>query len=173
MDKKLIGEIKVDGFKETVQVYFVNNKYYSVEYKDKEEYYTTKKEVALPVGKIILTYFKYLNQAIGIFNQKKSDENKWMDFLQFLREESKASKIDWEICLGVYHSLEATYNDSTDKEIKDRTILSRRAAIRNKDNLINTINKIVLPINEKGAERNIEIYRKLRDRKSTRLNSSH
>lgn len=162
MDKKeLIEEIKIDDFKGRVQVNFVNNSYYSVVYRSKEEYYTTSKKVAFVVGKIILTYFKTLNSGLTIFRANQSEEEKWKQFLEFLRQESQASKVDWEICLGVYKSLEANYDDMD--EIKDKSILSTRNSIITKDNLIKTINKVIYPLSKKEAIRNVEIYRGLRN----------
>lgn len=159
--KELVEEIKVDGFNQSVQVFFVNNSYYSIVYKEKEEYYTTDKKVAFLVGKIILNYFKTLDKSLTIFKNAQSEEEKWKQFIEFLRQESQISKVDWEICLGVYRSLEASHDDMD--TIEDKSILSKRNSIRTKDNLVKTINKVVYPLSQGEAKRNVSIYKGLRN----------
>lgn len=163
MDKKLIEEIGIDGFEGKVQLYSVNDKYYSVEYKGKEEYYTTKKDVAFDVSNTILAYSKYLIEGFKILNQNKSNEAAWVEVVSYVREKSSISNIDYQACHAVYKSLESAYYDQIDNKVKDISILSTRRTIKSKDNLVNAIANIVFPVNKKEAERNIEIYRGARN----------
>lgn len=161
--KMLMNEVRIEDFKDVVQVYLINNSYFSVAYKEKEEYYTKDKKLALIVGKIILTFYKNLNLGISIFSQNSSEEIKWAKFLQFLREESSKNDVDWQICLSIYQSLEATYNDMASNESKDKNVISKRSVIRNKDYLMTTLSKIASLFNEKEADKNLGRYKKLRN----------
>ncbi|MCQ4924939.1 hypothetical protein NE686_17700 [Tissierella carlieri] len=166
--KSLVSEVKIKDFEDKVQVYLVNNSYFSVVYGEKEEYYTKNKKLASIVGAIILTFYKNLNLGASIFNQSISEEEsleeeRWSKLLEFLKEESKKNGVDWEISLGVYRSLEDSYNDAISKEIQEKELLSKRTSIRSKDNLVTTVVKITSLFNKEEAEKNLGRYKKVRN----------
>lgn len=161
--KSLIGEVKIKDFEEKVQVYLVNNSYFSVVYREKEEYYTKSKKLASVVGTIILTFYKNLSLGASIFNQSISEEERWSKLLEFLKEESRKTDVDWEICVSIYRSLEDSYNDAISKEIQEKELLSKRTTVRSKDNLVTTVIKITSLFNKEEADKNLGRYKKLRN----------
>ncbi|MCK9470730.1 MAG: hypothetical protein M0Q88_03125 [Bacilli bacterium] len=161
MSKDLISEVKIDGFEETAYVFNINNKYYSVVYKEKEEYYTTNIKVAMLVGKIILTFFKNLKTGYEILQRSSFDETGWREFYRFLKEESQKTEIDWDIAHSVYRSLQETYYDL--KKMEDKKIVSLRSSIRSKDIISQLIKGTTALFNEKEAEKNLGRYKSIRN----------
>lgn len=178
-EKTLIGNVKINDFDEIAQIYLVNSTYYSVIYKEKEEYYTVSKELAIEVGKIILLFFKSLKHGGMIIRQGESEEEKWIKLTRYLSKEHNLSPKYLEVYANVYHSLESSYFDM--EEFEDRAILSKRNAIRSKDNLLKAIVGTIFPIDEikevdsldedpdlitklKEIKRNVDIYKDVRNK---------
>lgn len=150
---------------EEVTILDVNNTYYEVVYKGKEEYYTKSLEIARLVGKIILIFYLNLNRGNSIlFSKNKSDEEKWVELVRFLQKESNKTIADKEVAISIYKTIEETYYDQLELDSSEKKeILSSRYTIRNKDNLMNTVNKISSLMNKREADKNLERYKKLRN----------
>lgn len=165
MEKVLVKGVTINGFDGSVDIYRVNNKYFSVEYRGKEEYYTINEETYDEVSVAILVYYRDLSLGSDIFNKDISDQDKWSNVASFLNNESKKPIVGKEISRVVYQSFESAYYDQLDNvdERYDVKTLSMRTVIRNKDNLVDAIHKIISLKNEVDANKNLGRYKRLRN----------
>lgn len=162
MEKKLVKELKIDRFDGVVKIFHVNERYFSVEYKGKEEYYTKDENLAHAVAGVILFFFRSLKLGTEVFLKQETDEEKWKAFITFLNSEAKGNERARDVCMGVYKSLEAYYYDTVDK--KNDSNINIKSTIRNKDNLILAIHQIAATSNPTEALKNFIRYQKSRNK---------
>jgi len=161
MEKKLVKEVKIGNFDGVAEIYNVNGKYYSVEYKGKEEYYTKDAKLAHSVAGVILFFNKNLKLGTEVFSKQATDEEKWKALLTFLNKEAKDNEAARDVCMGIYKSLESYYYDSVDK--KDDPALNIRSTIRSKDNLMMAIHRVAATKDPTEALKNFIRYQKSRN----------
>lgn len=161
MEKKLVKEIKLERFNEVANVFLVNDKYYSVEYKGKEEYYTKDEKIAYSVAGVILFFYRSLMLGTEVFSKEASEQDKWKALIDFLNRESKGNEGARDVCMNVYKSLESYYYDSLDK--KEDPSINIRTTIRSKDNLMMAIHQIAALKDPAEALNNFRRYQKIRN----------
>lgn len=163
-ERELVKSVTINEFAGVVDVYRVNNKYFSVEYRGKEEYYTTNEEISNEVSVAILVYYRDLSLGSGILNRDIAEEDKWRNVISFLSNESKKPVVGKEISRVLYQSFESSYYDQLDNvDNVDVKTLSMKSVIRNKDNLIDAIHKITSQKNKIEADKNLARYRRIRN----------
>lgn len=156
MEKKLVKSLKIDRFEDEVEIFFVDDKYYSVEYKGKEEYYTKDEAMAKTVGGVILFFFRSLKEGTELFSKQETPEEKWNVLLRFLNQESKNNERAREVVMGVYQTLSSYYEDSL--EGKDQKQMNLKNSIRTKDNLMCSIHMVTALKDPREALTNFRRY---------------
>lgn len=162
MSKELIETLKAKDSNDKAIIYFINNNYYSVVYKGKEEYYTKNIDTAKLVAKIILVFYDTLSKGMNLFSNAKTDENRWSEIVGFLNNVSQKSVIDKELAISIYKTIEEAYYLQTDNEV-DKAHLGKINVIKTKDNLMYTIGKITAVSDKIEAGKNYNRYRKIRN----------
>lgn len=165
MEKKLVKEVSYEGFNGKCNVNLIDNSYYTVEYKGKDEYFAKKEEIAFAVARVILFFYKNLSKGAHVFAKDIEDEIKWKELLAFLSGESKENKVAMDVCKSIYNSLESAYYDSLECDTAEgKKVLSTKSAIRNKDNLMIAIHRVTAMNDPSEALNNFRRYQKSRNK---------
>lgn len=148
--QKLVETLFIEGQEEVVSIFDVNGNYFSVVYKEKEEYYSKDLKKCILVGKMILKFYQDLSKSGNLlYVQNTSEEERWQELLRFLNKESEVNFINRELCISIYNSIEKSYYDmgefSDEESVK---LYASRCMIRGKDNLMKAIKKVVSTLEE-------------------------
>ncbi len=165
--KQLVKEL---GTEDKVSIFLVNNSYFSVEYREKEEYYTKNRDIAFLVGKTILSFFENYKRGVRLLQDSEGSEEGWVNLVRYLRAESRNSEESYEIAMGVYRSLEKLYSNMN---IEDKNIARLRTQVQMKDlltfvtiklaYLFEVENKLTESFDNSEAQKNALRYKRVRD----------
>lgn len=163
MEKKLVKEVNIEGFKGVASIYGVAN-YYEVEYKGKVEYLSKDIKLALAVAKVILFFYKNLAAGSLIFSEDIEMEEKWAKLTNLLSSESKNDENARGVCANIYSALSSAYQNSIDTEGEEQKYLPTKASVSNKDYLNFSIHQVVARVNPSEALNNFRRYQKTRNK---------